>query len=99
MMKAIEDAFNDADSNKDGQLATDEEFRAFQKTLEEQARARGSFVDDREEGLINWFKITARINPDTEGMSMKDFYTVMKVSQPYLLSIWPSIEAKYPLKA
>ena len=98
MMKQIEDAFNDADLDKDGQLATEDEFKAFQKTLEEQARARQSFVDDREDKLCEQFRICARINPDTVGMSLADFFTIMKVAQPYLLSVAAEIEAKHPMK-
>ena len=80
IMQQLTDAFTAADSNNDGLLSTEEEFKAFQDVILEQARERGSFVDDREDVYKNFFVLCTRVNSETEGTSLADFFRVMKES-------------------
>ena len=79
-MQKFTDAFAAADSNNDGLLSAEEEFKAFQDTILEQARERGSFIDDREDIYKKFFVLCTRVNSETEGTSLADFFRVMKES-------------------
>ena len=79
MMKEMTDAFTAADANQDG-LLDQQEFRAFQGTLIQAAKDRGDYTDDRQESNDKWYTLCSKVNSETNGMSMVDFFTVMGVS-------------------
>ena len=65
----------------------------------DQARERGSFVDDREDNYIKFFAIASKVNPDTDGMSLVDFFAIMGASSKYMLAKKEEIEAKEAAEA
>ena len=93
MMQGINDAFTNADANQDG-LLDENEFKAFQDKLIAEAQERGEFTDDRADVNAKWFTLSNRVNPDTNGMSLMDFFTVMGVSIAKQMELKAAHDAK-----
>ena len=86
MMAGLTQAFTDADANNDGQL-DEQEFKAFHAKLNEMQKERGEFVDEREGQADKWYSCASRIQPETTGISMMDFFAVMGVSMKKFLEL------------
>ena len=72
-MTMMSDSFTAADANQDG-LLDRAEYGVWMASMKAAAEERGTFEDARPETVEKGYQLCNTVNPDTDGVSLADFW-------------------------